>query len=143
MGDSTREERLYGEASAADPTLSAPWFNLALLYKKQQRLEEARHAVEMAVGLEERSAPYYVLQAQIARAFGNEVVMKEILERAMGHFTTLVEQDEWELGWFITAVEMRGDRNAATLAREERSRRKVKSGAVRFEVHGVLPAMAV
>ncbi|MEI7432507.1 MAG: hypothetical protein WCL27_18835, partial [Betaproteobacteria bacterium] len=81
-------------------------------------------------------------QAEIARDLGNESVRKETLERAMVRFTTLTEQNEWELGWFITATDMHGDRDAATAAREERSRRKATSGTVRFEIHGVLPAMA-
>lgn len=142
MGDVAREERLYAEASAANPTMSAPWFNLALLLKRQKRLEEARHAVDMAIGLEEDSAPYYVLKAQIVRDMGKEFAMSEFLDIAWKRFPEITDQDDWELGWYITASELRNDKEATAAAREERSRRK--AGIVSVEKHhqGMLPSLA-
>lgn len=142
MGDVAREERLYAEASAADPTISAPWFNLALLLRRQKRLEEARHAIDMAIGLADSSAPYYVLKAQIVRDMGKGFAMNEFLDIAWKHFPELSDQDDWELGWYITAAEMRNDKEATAAARDERGRRKVGIASGENPANGLLPALA-
>ena len=142
MGDAVREEKLYVEASVADPTLSAPWFNLAILMHKQKRFDEARHATDLAIGLKGESAPYYVLLAQIVRDMGYNFAVKEFLDTAAKHFVKLTEQDEWELGWYITASEMRNDTGAASEARLERSRRKAWTVTTRSKSQGQLPMMA-
>lgn len=142
MGDTAREERLYAEASAADPTISTPWFNLALLMHKQKRFGEAKHAVDMAIGLKSESAPYYVLLAQIVRDMGKDFAVKEFLDVASKRFTKIIDQDEWELGWYITASEMRDDKDAAVDARQERSRRKSGIITTRNETQGMLPTLA-
>lgn len=142
MGDTTREEKLYVEASCADPTWSTPWFNLALMMHKQKRHDEAKHAADMAIGLNVDSAPYYVLQAQIVRGQGKVFAMKEFLDIAEKRFSTLVEQSAWELGWYITASEMLGDKEAANSARQERSRRKEGGVPSHNEGQGSLPALA-
>jgi tetratricopeptide (TPR) repeat protein len=142
MGSAAREEKLYGEASAADPTASTPWFNLALLMKRQKRFDEARHAIDMSIGLEEDSAPLYVLQAQIARDQSKDGATKESLDSAWQHFPEPGEQNDWELGWYITAAEMRDDKASAAAAREERSRRKVRFAPVANESRGMLPSLA-
>lgn len=142
MGDIAREERLYTEASSADPTSSTPWFNLALLLKRQKRLDEARHAVEMAINLEEDSAPYYVLKAQIVRDMGKEFAMKEYLDIAVKRFPEFAGQNDWELGWYITAAEMREDKEALEEARQERSRRKEGIVRSRVDEKGLLPVLA-
>lgn len=142
MGDTTREERLYAEASVADPTISTPWFNLALLMHKQKRFNEAKHAIDMAIGLKGESAPYYVLMAQIARDMGKDLAVMEFLEIAEKRFSKLSGQDEWELGWYITASDMRDNKDAASEARQERSRRKAGIIISRNESLGLLPMMA-
>ena len=142
MGDTAREERLYTEASAANPTWSGPWFNLALTLKKQKRLEEAKHSVDMAIGLESDSAPYYVLQAQIVRDMGKCFAEKEFLDIAWNRFSKVADQTDWDLSWYITASEMREDKEAGDSARQERSRRKAGVIPSRNEGQGLLPAMA-
>ena len=142
MGDIAREERLYTEASAANPTWSDPWFNLALTLKKQKRLEEAKHSVDMAIGLESDSAPYYVLQAQVVRDMGKEFDAKEFLDIAWKRFPKVTEQSDWDLGWYITASEMREDKDAGDSARQERSRRKAVITPRSKEEKGLLPALA-
>jgi molecular chaperone DnaK len=140
MGDVAREERLYAEASVADPTWSGPWFNLALLMRKQKRLEEAKHAIDMAIGLEE-DAPSYVLMSQIVRDMGKDFAVKEFLDIAWRRFPKPVELDDWELGWYITASDMLDDKDAAVAAKEERSRRKVRIVPAGNESQGLLPVM--
>ena len=136
-----REEKLYVEASAADPTWSGPWFNLGLLMRKQKRLEEAKHAVDMSIVLKESSAAYYVLQAQIVRDMGKDSDMKESLDIAWKLYPKLSDQNEWELGWYITASEMREDKASADAAQQERSRRKAGVVPSRHEGPGLLPAL--
>ncbi|MDD2367542.1 MAG: Hsp70 family protein [Desulfuromonadaceae bacterium] len=142
MGDIEREQRFYTEASAADPTMSAPWFNLALSLRKQKRLEEAKNSVDMAIGLENDSAPYYVLQAQVVRDMGKDFATKEFLDIAWKRFPKVTDQTDWDLGWYITASEMREDKEAGDLARQERSRRKTGTVLSRNEGQGSLPILA-
>jgi molecular chaperone DnaK (HSP70) len=139
MGDVAREEKLYGEASAANPTISTPWFNLALLMHKQKRLDEAKHAIDMAIGLKDSSAPYYVLLAQIVRDMGREFAMNEFLTIAEKRFNELADQDDW---WYITASDMRADKQGVAAAKEERSRRKAGIAPVGNESLGLLPSLA-
>jgi molecular chaperone DnaK (HSP70) len=143
MGDAVREEKLYAEASVADPTLSAPWFNMALLLKRQKRLDEAKHAIDMAIGLDEESAPEYILKAQIVRDLGKDFAVKEFLEMGWIRFSETADMNDWELGWFITAADMKGNKETLESAREERSRRKAGGIEIRRDVQGMLPAMAV
>lgn len=142
MGDTAREERLYTEASVADPTSSTPWFNLALLLKRQKRLDEAKHAVDMAINLEENSAPYYVLKAEIIRDMGKEFAMREYLDIAVKRFKKLAAQNDWELGWYISAADMLAEKENVEEARKERSRRKAGITPSRNEAHGLLPVLA-
>lgn len=143
MGDVVREEKLYCEASAANPTLSTPWFNLALLMHRQKRFDEAKHAIDMAIRLKDSSAPYYVLQAQIVRDMGRAFAKDEFLKIADKRFNKLADQDDWELGWYITASDMRDDKPGVAAAKEERSRRKAgTSSHVGNESLGLLPSLA-
>jgi molecular chaperone DnaK len=142
MGDVAREERLYGEASVADPTTSAPWFNMALLMRKQKRLEEAKHAIDMAISLDEAAAPHYVLMAQIVRDMGKDSAIPEFLDIAWKRFPKLVKQTDWELGWYISAADMRDDKESAEAARQERSCRKAGIFRAHGELQGLLPALA-
>jgi len=142
MGDAAREEKLYTEASAADPTWSGPWFNLALLTKRQKRLEEAKHAIDMAIGLNEAAAPHYVLKAQIVQDMGKDFAITEFLDIAWRRFPKPVEQNDWQLGWYIAAADMREDKQAAAAAKEERSRRKEGIVTAATEFQGLLPALA-
>lgn len=141
LGDEDREERLYAEASTVDPDMSAPWFNLALLLQKQKRLEEAKKATEKAIHAQD-IAPYYVLQAKIVHDMGKEFAVKEFLEMAWKRFGQPDKLDDWELGWYITAAEMRDDKEAVAVARHERSTRR--SGLINHhqETEGLLPLMA-
>jgi len=142
MGDVAREEKLYAEANAADPTLGTPLFNLALLLRKQKRLEEARHAVDAAIDLEEDEAPYYVLKAQIVRDMGKEFAMKEYLDIAGKRFKAPAALNDWELGWYITAADLLERKEQADEARQERSRRKAGIVPRHSEARGLLPLLA-
>jgi molecular chaperone DnaK (HSP70) len=142
MGDIAKEEKLYAEACTADPTSSAPWFNLALMLKKHDRLDEAKHAIDMAIKLEEESAPYYILKAQIVRDMGKDFAVQEFLDIASKRFREIGSQDDWELLWYVTATEMNEDKEATAAAKQERSRRKVVVTQVGHETRGLLPVMA-
>ena len=141
MGNEAREEKLYAEASAVDPAMGAPWFNLALLLQRQNRLEEAKAAVEKAIHAED-SAPYYVLQAKIVRDMGKEFAVKEFLEIAWKRFKKPAELSHWELGWYITAAEMRDDQDAVAAARRERSNRQSGCATPHHDTEGLLPLLS-
>lgn len=141
LGDEEREEKLYAEASAVDPDMSAPWFNSALLMQKQKRLEEAKAAVERAIHAND-SAPHYVLQARIVRDMGKEFAVPEFLEMAWKRFQKPAELSDWELGWYITAAEMRDDKDAAVAARRERSNRQSGCVTPHQVTEGLLPLLS-
>lgn len=141
LGDEAREEKLYAEASAVDPAMSAPWFNLALLLQRQKRLEEAKAAVEKAIQAND-CAPYYVLQAQIVRDKGKEFAVPEFLEMAWKRFQKPNALSDWELGWYITAAEMRDDKDVVTAARHERSNRQSGCITTRQDTEGLLPLLS-
>jgi tetratricopeptide (TPR) repeat protein len=121
--------------------MGAPWFNLALLLQRQNRLEEAKAAVEKAIRAED-SAPYYVLQARIVRDMGKDFAVKEFLNIAWKRFRQPVEQSDWALGWYITAAEMRDDKEAAVAARHERSNRQPGCVTPRHDTEGLLPLLS-
>lgn len=73
---------------------------------------------------------------------GKDFAVKEFLDVASKRFTKLTDQNEWELGWYITASELRDDKDAAVEARQERSRRKSGIITTRNETQGMLPTLA-
>ncbi len=64
LGKPTESEGLYKTAIAADPMLSEPYFNLALLYARAKRFEDARNYYQKA--LERGAAPDSKLEQSIA-----------------------------------------------------------------------------
>jgi molecular chaperone DnaK (HSP70) len=141
-GDEDTEERLYREAGGIDPNLSAPWFNLGLLMQKQKRLDEAKAMVEKAIRVQD-DAPYYVLQAKIVRDMGKEFAVTEFLDMAWKRFKKPAEMSDWELGWYITAAEMREDKDALSAARSERNTRRIGNNTQHHDAQGVLPVLSI
>jgi len=139
MGDEAREERLYGEAIAADPDYGTPWFNLALLLRKQQRFDEAKHAISKAIELEPDSAPYHVLNALLAHDMKKDFARNEFLEMARRHFRPLDQQSDWELHWFMKAADMMDDQEALKDARQEKSFRHLGTHDIHASRDGALP----
>jgi hypothetical protein len=140
MNDSEREEKLYYQASVADPAWSAPWFNLALLMKNQRRFKEALDALDMAVRLDENEGPYYVLKAQILEKTGDEETSEEALEIAWENFGRPLDmQSDWGLFWYQKAAEMRNDMKAVAAAKKERQSRQVVDTCQADDHYGVLP----
>jgi tetratricopeptide (TPR) repeat protein len=121
MGDRKREEQIYRAAIEEDPDWGTIWFNLALLLKSQDRIDEALDAIDKAIKLEPGEAPYYVLQAQLTRQSGKNFAI--ILDLADVHAHPAGEQSHWELHWSIVAAEMRNDKATADKLRELRRRK--------------------
>lgn len=143
MGNREREEKLYAEAIKADPSWGTPWFNLALLLQKEGRLEEAKEAVEKAIRLMPKNAPYYVLQAEIIEKTGKAFAVKEFLEMAAKLFKPLDELSDWELHWYRRCADMQGEKEALSAAIEERKRRDtLGDGEYMQEQYGTLPVLA-
>ena len=139
MNDTDREEKLYCQASAADPTWSAPWFNLALLMKNQRRYKEALDAIDMGIRLDEDDGSAYILKAQILEKTGDTEAYSEALETGWENFGPLDMLEDWELFWYQRAAEMRKDPEAAAEARQERQSRQVAETSQPDEHYGVLP----
>jgi tetratricopeptide (TPR) repeat protein len=142
MGDTAREERLYTEASAADPTIGTPWFNLALLLMRQRRFTDAKHAIEMALGLEPQSGPYHVVHALIMRSMALIDEEREALEVAHKNFRSLAAQNDWELHWCRKLAECRDDQFTVAAVRQEQQRRNLTGREVEMQNVGLLPALA-
>lgn len=139
MGDDGREERLYGEAITADPSWSTPWFNLALLLRKQKRLEEAKSAIGKAINLTPNTAPYSVLNAQIVQDMGKDFAKNEFLEIARKNFHALDQLSDWELHWYQKAADMLKDQEAIKAARQEKNHRNLGLLDVHACMEGALP----
>jgi molecular chaperone DnaK len=143
MGNLDREEKLYQEAIKVDPKWSTPWFNLALLLQKEQRMAEAKDAIEKAIHLEPKSAPYYVLQAQIIDKLGKKFAVKEFLDMAVKLFKPLDKLSKWELHWYQKCADMVGEKEVIVQAAAERKRRDtVGEPDTTDQQHGMLPVLA-
>ncbi len=143
MGNREREEKLYAEAIKADPEWSAPWFNLALLLQKEKRLSEAKDAIEKAIHLEPKSAPYYVLQAQIIDALGKKFAVQEFLNMAVKLFKPLENLSKWELHWYKKCADMLGETDVVAQASAEQKRRDtVGETDITDLQYGMLPVLA-
>jgi len=143
MDDFDKAEKLYVESSAADPSDDAPWFNLALLLRRQKRFDEARHAVDMAIALDDRSAPPYILKAQIIKESGKGIAVYELLDMGRDRFSEIERLDDWQLSWYITAAEMSGDDHGVARAKTEWSHRKAGNSITAHEQQkGMLPSLA-
>lgn len=143
MGNRDREEKLYAEAIKADPEWSTPWFNLALLLQKEKRLPEAKDAIEKAIHLEPKSAPYYVLQAQIIDALGKKFAVQEFLDMAVKLFKPLEELSKWELHWYKKCADMLGESDIVAQASAEQKRRDtVGEEDTDDQQYGMLPVLA-
>lgn len=143
MGNTDREEKLYAESIKADPEWGIPWFNLALLQQKEKRLVEARESIEKAIHLEPKSAPYYVLQAQIVDKSGKKFAVQEFLDMAVKLFKPIEQLSKWELHWYSKCAEMSGEHDAAARATAERNRRENDEELDISDVQdGLLPMLA-
>jgi tetratricopeptide (TPR) repeat protein len=139
MNDTEREEKLYCQASAADPAWSAPWFNLALLMRNQQRYQEALHAIDMAIRLDEDEGAAYVLKAQILKKLGDEEESQTALESGWDNFGPLYVLEDWELHWYQRAAEMLDDSESVAEAKAERQSRQAAETCQSDDRYGVLP----
>lgn len=137
LGDTAREEKYYLEAAAANPSLAAPLFNLALAKWRRDELEEARRHIDVAIERNAKAA-YYVLKARIAKASRDNANVKSAMDRAEAEFAPIGTLDDFELYWFETYASMRNDEDLVKRAVAERKRRG-KSRDVIPAANGELP----
>jgi hypothetical protein len=117
--------------------------NLALQLRQQKRLDEAKAAIDQAIGLEANTGPYYVLQAKIVKEMGKDFATAEFLTIGLKRFPPLNEQSDWELHWFQTAAEMREDQVTIEAVRRERHERGSKRQGNPYAEDGILPDLAL
>jgi tetratricopeptide (TPR) repeat protein len=139
MGDQEREEKIYRMAIDENPDWGTLWFNLALLQKRQGRFDEAREAIDTAINVEPDEAPYYVLQAQLAKADGQNFAI--ILDLADLHSRKMESQGSWELHWSIVAAELRGDKEKVETIRKLRQKKSLKTEKISRRDGGCLPGV--
>ncbi len=139
MGDRKREEQIYLAAIEEDPNWGTVWFNLALLLQKQGRLDEARKIIDGAIKVEPTEAPYYVLQAQLAKENGQNYAI--ILDLFDIHARPIEEQNNWELIWSTTAAELRNDAEAVAKIRKLRQRKNTSRDNLPSKEDGCLPGV--
>lgn len=136
MGNQDREEKIYRSAIDENPQWGTVWFNYALMLKKQNRLDEARKAIDTAIQVEPEEASYYVLQAQLAKqADENFAIILDLFDL---HGRKVEIQTSWELYWSIVAAELRGDKDEAETLRKLRQRKSIKPKEI-AQADGCLP----
>ncbi len=139
MGNVKREEQLYRAALEEDPEWGTLWFNLALLLQKQKRFDEAVEAINKAVKVEPRQAPYHVLQAQLSQARGDNFAI--VLDLAETCNRPAEQQNNWELYWSTVAAEMRNDTEAVSTLRKLRQRKNGNQNRTVESASGCLPGV--
>lgn len=82
VGDDVRAEEKLKEATALAPDEPASWADLALLYMRQRRFDEAAQSLEKARGLAPDNAGLYVLFGQLESARGNSTEAAKHFRRA-------------------------------------------------------------
>ena len=138
IGDHERAEKLYREATDADPHWGGPLFNLALEYQRRGDLGDALEAADSALS-RERLAPYLVLRGKLAGERGDREGRDRNLAEAFERFAPPARLNDWALGWLLTAAHMAGDSELEEKARAERKlRARVPEGV---EEGGTLPGL--
>ncbi|MCK5826811.1 MAG: Hsp70 family protein, partial [Desulfuromusa sp.] len=137
MGDRKREEQIYRAALEEDSEWGTLWFNLALLLQKQNRLEEARQAINTAIKVEPDEASYYVLQAKFDKESGKNFAI--VLDLADIHARNIDDQNSWELYWSIVAAELRGNKKRVEIIRKLRQRKSTDRDNLPSREDGCLP----
>jgi hypothetical protein len=125
LGDTTKEEKYYREAAAADLRWGIPLFNLALA-KERSNPAEALALLNKAI---ERasSPPYYVLRARVREALKDLPGKERDLKEAIASFGPAAELPDWELSWYIAACRMARENILKLAAEAEKSRRGEKT----------------
>ena len=133
LGYYQREEKFYREAGAISRS-GAPWFNLSLSLRRQERYPEALESVDRAIAAEPRRMPYQVCRAMVQQQLGRE--HRKELAAAVEGFSAVERLDDWTLGWFRVAAELTKD--TALMRRIDDERRNRKQPEV-IEADGLLP----
>ncbi|ORJ61356.1 Hsp70 family protein [Geothermobacter hydrogeniphilus] len=137
MGDRKSEEKFYRLCIEQDGTDGTPWFNLALLKRKEKLYDEALDAIREAIELEPDCAPYLVFKAGVLQDSGKDFAAREFLAMAERTFPPMDEQSSWEMHWYGILARQKGDKEL----QEEISRhRKTHSSS---NTHRDIPDQAV
>jgi tetratricopeptide (TPR) repeat protein len=124
LKDYGRAEKAYQEAIRADRNWSTPSFNLALLYKKTDRHDEALTIIDDTLEKTNDRGAYLVLKADILNRMGQKTQAKKVATKALEAFAPVKEQSQWELGWYVSNAFFLEDNKALNEATAERDRRK-------------------
>lgn len=139
MGDEARQVKYYQEAIRVGSS-GIPLFNLALHYDRKGDRRQALETVDRAIE-REKSAPYFILKAQICEAMGDAKGRKRSLALGRNVFGKMGYMSDWVLGWYLSAARMAQDTETARQAEEEQKRRKQRRNSVTIG-QGILPGAA-
>ncbi len=126
INDYERAEKAYRESiRVADRGFRAiPSFNLAQLYQKTKRDEEALVLVDAALDIEREKSAYLSLKAEILNDTGQTKQARDTAEKAANGFPPLKQQEDWELFWYASNARFLGNDKAVADVETERKRRK-------------------
>lgn len=141
LGDNDRAVKAYTEADRLAPLWGAPLFNLALLYRKQGRHQEALDTVEKALQRVGDPGPYLALKALAVDSLGMREGSRQAAEKALLVFGPPSTLDDWSLGWLLTAARVAGNEDAAKRAEEELRKRERPVRAGRDQDDVLRPAI--
>ena len=136
LGNDEKAQKMYLEATRCCEGWSGPWFNLSLLFKRKNNLQQALAAIDNAIKVQE-IGPNYTQKAMLEEKLGLDDKKLESLEDAFECFDDINSQSDWELGWYITANKMAGNDEIVKLAEEKRVERN--RGNPLPVIGGVLP----
>ena len=138
LGDKKREELHFGKA-AIDGKWPGAWFNLALAYKRYERIQDALDTVNKAIAAE-NDAPYLVLKAELESMLGHNDSVVRTMALAWEMFPDIDDMSDWELHWYIMGAKLVKDQKKIKSAeRKKKNRSSQVMESNNFE--GKLPAL--
>jgi uncharacterized protein HemY len=127
LGDVKRQEKCYEEAALAS-RWAGPLFNLALARNKRRDFAGAAAALDRALA-QDRSAPYLLLRADVAKAVGDETRQFDLRAEAFSSVGPIDALNDWELGWILYGAKTAGRAELLEAAQAELAKRQGRSTA--------------
>jgi tetratricopeptide (TPR) repeat protein len=140
LGDTEREIKFYQEA-ARHTRRGFACFNLALVFRRLQRWDEAIVAADEAIARDGKSGAYLAMRALLAEAVQDTAGKELHYRQAFEAFGPLNVLDDFALGWYAFACERNGRSKELGLAQEERRKRQHASNSPGNVRDGELPGM--
>lgn len=99
LDDQKREEELLKQVVKARPNQAAPYYNLAVLYRKQSRIDQAEQNIRKAVSLEKQN-PWY------RQEFARVLELQGKFEEAAEIYHALGEEQRFNAEFFLESAKL-------------------------------------